>query len=93
MVSINLDGHIYRGVRGQSVAGILLANGVPSWRTTSAGHEPRGVFCGIGICFDCLVNVDGQRDVRACLYRPHGGEGVHRQYDLLPTDSQDGEDA
>lgn len=84
VVSIELDGQAYRGVRGQSVAGILLANGVRSWRTTSARHEPRGVFCGIGVCFDCLVEIDGRRDVRACLHRPRGGEVVARQHDLLP---------
>lgn len=83
-VSIELEGRTYQGLRGQSAAGILLAHGVRAWRTTSAGDEPRGVFCGIGICFDCLVTVDGRRDVRACLFRPDGGEVLTRQHDALP---------
>ncbi|WP_248579867.1 (2Fe-2S)-binding protein [Nocardioides sp. InS609-2] len=90
-VQIQFEGHRYAGVRGQTVAGILLGNGVRAWRTTSAGERPRGAFCGIGVCFDCLVTVDGQRDVRACLRRPEGGELVTRQHDLLP--GRQGEDA
>lgn len=78
-VSIEVDGQTYTGVLGQSVAGILLANGVASWRTSSTRQQPRGVFCGIGICFDCLIEVDGRRDVRACLFRPRGGEVLHAQ--------------
>jgi hypothetical protein len=84
VVSIELDGRTYEGLRGQSAAGILLAHGVRSWRTTSSGAQPRGVFCGIGVCFDCLVTVDGRRDVRACLFRPEGGEVLTRQHDALP---------
>ncbi|MEU4678905.1 (2Fe-2S)-binding protein [Micromonospora sp. NPDC023737] len=52
---------------GQSVAAALIAAGVTDWRTTGRGGRPRGVFCGIGICFDCLITVDGIPDQRACL--------------------------
>ncbi|MEV1333376.1 (2Fe-2S)-binding protein [Micromonospora costi] len=52
---------------GQSVAAALIAAGIPAWRTTRRGGRPRGVFCGIGICFDCLITVDGVPDQRACL--------------------------
>ncbi|MGA4900742.1 2Fe-2S iron-sulfur cluster-binding protein [Streptomyces griseoincarnatus] len=39
---------------------MLWAAGVTSWRTTRDGGRPRGVFCGIGVCFDCLVTVNGR---------------------------------
>ena len=84
-VTIAFEGRELSGVQGQSVAGILLANDVLSWRTTSSDDQPRGVFCGIGVCFDCLVTIDGVRDVRACLSRPTGGEIITRQHDKLPT--------
>ncbi len=83
-VSIEFDGREYQGVRGQTIAGILLANGIREWRTTSITGQPRGMFCGIGVCFDCIVTIDGRRDVRACLCRPEGGETVTRQHDRLP---------
>ncbi|MFD1861136.1 (2Fe-2S)-binding protein [Aeromicrobium camelliae] len=83
-VTITFEGREYVGVRGQSVAGVLLANNVLDWRTTSTRHEPRGLFCGIGVCFDCVVTVDGQRDVRACQRTARDGAQVERQHDELP---------
>jgi predicted molibdopterin-dependent oxidoreductase YjgC len=41
--------------------------GVRSWRTTRRGQRPRGMFCGIGVCFDCLLTIDGRPAQRACL--------------------------
>lgn len=87
-VTITFDGHRLDGIQGQSVAGILLANGQREWRTTSVQGRPRGAFCGIGVCFDCLVTVDDLRDVRACLFCPLGGEVVVRQHDLLPHNGE-----
>lgn len=52
---------------GQSVAAALVAAGITDWRTTRKGGRPRGLFCGIGVCFDCLITVDGIPDQRACL--------------------------
>jgi D-hydroxyproline dehydrogenase subunit gamma len=88
-VEIAFEGRTYRGVRGQSIAGILLANNVIAWRTTGDLQAPRGLFCGIGICFDCVVTVDGLPDVRACLRRARGGEQVDRQHISPPIPPQD----
>lgn len=52
---------------GVTVGAALVANGITSWRSTRRNDRPRGLFCGIGVCFDCLVNVDGQRNERACM--------------------------
>jgi D-hydroxyproline dehydrogenase subunit gamma len=84
-VEIEFEGHTYRGVLGQSIAGILLSNDVLDWRTTSGHQSPRGLFCGIGVCFDCVVTVDGVPDVRACQRRARGGEHVERQHFSLPS--------
>jgi predicted molibdopterin-dependent oxidoreductase YjgC len=51
---------------GQSVAAALLASGRKTLRITSRGAQPRGLFCGMGICFDCLVHIDGRPNQRAC---------------------------
>lgn len=53
---------------GQSVGAALTACGIRSWRTTRGTGRPRGLFCGIGVCFDCLVTVDGRPNQRACLF-------------------------
>ncbi|MEW1864666.1 (2Fe-2S)-binding protein [Streptomyces sp. NPDC088194] len=52
---------------GQSVAAALVAAGILDWRTTRGAGRPRGLFCGIGVCFDCLITIDGARAERACL--------------------------
>ncbi|WP_066909711.1 (2Fe-2S)-binding protein [Millisia brevis] len=52
---------------GQSVGAALTAAGIVAWRRTRRGGRPRGLFCGIGVCFDCLITIDGEPDQRACL--------------------------
>ncbi|MFD3445840.1 (2Fe-2S)-binding protein [Microbacteriaceae bacterium 4G12] len=83
-VALTIDGERVSGLRGQTIAGVLLASGRLSWRTTSAGATPRGVFCGIGVCFDCIVTVNGDRDVRACQRRADDGDVILTQHDELP---------
>jgi hypothetical protein len=83
-LQIEVDGSLVAGVEGQSIAGVLLGSGILAWRTTSVGGRPRGVFCGIGVCYDCLVVVNGLRDVRACQRRAIAGDVVSTQHDPLP---------
>ncbi|MGC0367508.1 hypothetical protein ABH922_005560 [Rhodococcus sp. 27YEA15] len=61
------DDHPVAAEPGQSIAAALIAGGRRSWRRTRVGDAPRGVFCGIGICFDCLITVNGEPNRRACL--------------------------
>ena len=84
-VAITLDGQPLTGVLGQTIAGVALAEGRLAWRRTSGAGRPRGLFCGIGVCFDCLVTVNGQRDVRACQRRARDGDVVTVQHDALPV--------
>jgi predicted molibdopterin-dependent oxidoreductase YjgC len=64
---------------GQSVGAALTAAGVRSWRSTRMQGRPRGLFCGIGVCFDCLVVVDGRPNERACLVPARPGMTVETQ--------------
>lgn len=75
---ITVDGEPVDGIAGQTIAGVLLAADRPAWRRGRSG-TPRGVFCGIGVCFDCLVTVGGVRDVRACRRRAGDGDVVTTQ--------------
>jgi predicted molibdopterin-dependent oxidoreductase YjgC len=65
--TFDFDGRPVPFAPGQTVGAALWAAGVRSWRTTRRQGRPRGLFCGIGVCFDCLVTVDGRVDERACL--------------------------
>lgn len=62
-----LDGNEIQAFPGETVAAALLAAGVRSLRRTEKLQSERGIFCGMGICFDCLVTVDGRPHLRACL--------------------------
>jgi aerobic-type carbon monoxide dehydrogenase small subunit (CoxS/CutS family) len=61
---------------GQSIGAALAAAGIRSLRRTRLGGRPRGLFCGIGVCFDCLVTVDGRPSVRACMVEARPGDVV-----------------
>jgi predicted molibdopterin-dependent oxidoreductase YjgC len=76
LVSFTFDGTPMTAEVGQTVGAALLAAGVTSWRVTRSGGRPRGLFCGIGACFDCLVDLNDDRAVRACLVPVHEGDQV-----------------
>ena len=79
MTTFSFDGTDITAEPGQSVGAALLAAGYRSWRTTRHDGAPRGLFCGIGICFDCLVVVNGRPGQRACLTEAHDGDVVTAQ--------------
>jgi hypothetical protein len=85
-VHITVDGTRVEGLQGQSLAGILLAQDRTAWRTTVAGRG-RGVFCGIGVCFDCIATVNGESDVRLCMRRARDGDTVETQDDTVGSDA------
>ena len=66
-ISFHFNGAKITGAEGQSVAAALIANGERELRRTRFGEEPRSIFCGIGICFDCVVTINGVANQRACL--------------------------
>ena len=66
-MTVQLDGQAVPAYRGETVAAVLLAEGQRIFRRTLKTGRPRGLFCGIGLCYDCLVTVDGMANVRACL--------------------------
>jgi aerobic-type carbon monoxide dehydrogenase small subunit (CoxS/CutS family) len=76
VVEITVDGEPVRCTEGQSLAAGMIAAGRPTWRRTRVEHADRGLFCGIGVCFDCLVTVNGVRSVRACLSAARPGDAV-----------------
>jgi hypothetical protein len=79
------SGRLLVGRAGDTIASALMANGIRSWRQTRFGGRPRGIYCGIGACFDCLVDVGEEVAVRACL-RPLGdGDRVRPSASVGPA--------
>jgi len=77
--ALHIDGREIEALPGHTIAAALWRAGIMSWRTTRTAGEPRGVFCGIGICFDCLVTVNGRPNQRACLVPASAGDVVTTQ--------------
>jgi len=82
-VTLTLDGRPVTAYEGESVATLLYAEGHLATRFTRSG-EPRGVYCGMGVCFDCLVVVDGIPNTRACVTWVREGMAVSRQDGFAP---------
>ena len=83
-LSLTLDGRAVNAYEGETVAAVLLAEGHIATRKTRSG-SPRGVYCGMGVCFDCLVVVDGVPNTRACVTWVREGMDVARQDGLVPA--------
>lgn len=78
-VGISFDGSELRAFEGETVAAALLASGRRVLRTSAATGAPRGVFCGMGVCYDCLVVIDDAPSQRACMVEVRDGMRIRSQ--------------
>ena len=81
-IPIVVDGKTIMAREGETVAAALLANGVRVFRHTNKRGEPRGVFCGIGQCTDCIMEIDGVPNQRTCMTIVREGMVVRTQEGL-----------
>lgn len=80
LVSFTYDGRPMQGYAGEPIAAALKAEGVMIHRYTMKRHEPRGIFCAIGRCTDCVMVVNGEPNVRTCMTPLAEGMRVETQY-------------
>ena len=80
LVPFTYDGKELTGYEGEPIAIALRAAGVMAHRYTAKKHEPRGVFCAIGRCTDCVMVVNGKPNVRTCITPLEEGMKVETQY-------------
>ncbi|RMH53110.1 MAG: (2Fe-2S)-binding protein, partial [Alphaproteobacteria bacterium] len=78
MIRFTFEGRPVSARPGQSLAAALIASGIRALRETGHG-DCRGVFCGIGVCQECLVEIDGRQGIRACMTPVRPGIAVRRQ--------------
>ena len=72
VVEITVNGRAIRAAHGVSVASALLNAGIAEFRTSPSG-EPRTPVCGMGVCFECRVTIDGVAHQRACMIGVRSG--------------------
>jgi len=78
-VAITIDGKAFQARAGDTVPAALLAAGLAQCRTTPVSGAPRGPFCMMGVCFDCLVEIDGLGNRQGCMVRVRPGMRIETQ--------------
>ena len=84
IIKIEVDGEIMEAREGEPISTALLAEGKMVFRYTNKYHTPRGVFCAIGRCTDCMMVVDGVANVRTCITSVKAGMKIQTQYGMSP---------
>lgn len=64
---------------GEMIAAALIANGIFINRYTAHEHKPRGIYCAIGRCTDCIMTVNGVPNVRTCVTKVEAGMQITTQ--------------
>jgi predicted molibdopterin-dependent oxidoreductase YjgC len=78
-LSLKVDGQPIRARAGDTVAAAMLAAGIDHFRTTPVTESPRAPYCLMGVCFDCLITIDGVGSRQACLVPVREGMAIETQ--------------
>lgn len=81
-ITIFVDGKNVSAYEGEMIASALYARGIKKLRFTSKFKEPRGIFCAIGQCTDCVMTVNGLPNVRTCVTPVKQGMKIESQKGL-----------
>ena len=80
-VAVLIDGAPFEGRQGDSIATVLLLIGKIGCRRSFVSGEPRGPYCMMGACFECLVRVDEIDGLQACMIPIRGGMRIETSID------------
>lgn len=78
-VLFEFDRRVVTAYEGESIGAALMADGVVNLHCSTQTHSPRGLYCGMGICFECVAIVDDLPNVRTCVTEVTQGMRVQRQ--------------
>jgi sarcosine oxidase subunit alpha len=78
-LAVKIDGRTIEARDGDTVAAAMLAAGIGHCRTTAVSGMPRAPYCLMGICFDCLVTIDGVGNRQGCLVPVRAGMEIETQ--------------
>jgi sarcosine oxidase subunit alpha len=67
-VAFTFEGRRIDGFAGEALASAIMRSGVLALRRSRIGDEPRGYFCGMGLCWECAVHVEGLGVVKSCSH-------------------------
>ena len=78
-VAVEVEGRIVQVPQGASAAAAVLLTGLPSIRDTAVGGGGRAPYCMMGVCFDCLAEIDGAPNRQSCMVAARPGMRIRRQ--------------
>lgn len=78
-ITVNVDGKDIQVRAGDSAAAAVLAAGMLPSRTTPVSGSPRAPYCMMGVCFECLLEIDGRENVQGCMTQVTPGMQIRRQ--------------
>ena len=65
-VTIKVNGKPVRAYEGETLHAVLIVEGIWALKGSRVKHDPRGVLCGMGVCHECLVTINGKPGRRSC---------------------------
>ena len=77
--ALEVDGAPHTARAGDTVAGVLLLAGGGATRRSVVSGAPRAAYCMMGVCFECLVEIDGVPSQQGCLVPARPGMRIRRQ--------------
>jgi len=78
-LTVTIDGQRYGARTGDTVAALLLLSGAKATRVSPVSGEPRAPYCMMGVCFECLVTIDGVGNRQSCLIEVADGMRIETQ--------------
>ncbi|MFK5953576.1 MAG: (2Fe-2S)-binding protein [Desulfobacterium sp.] len=75
-ITLTVDGKPVTAYEGETVHAALVASGIQILGTTRKTHQNRGILCGMGICYQCRVEINGIPDQRACVTQVKGNMDI-----------------
>lgn len=78
-ISFQFEGRQLAAAEGETLAAALLLSGISTFRNTVTSGTPRGPYCMMGVCFECLVEIDGRPNQQACMVVVRDGMNVRLQ--------------
>jgi len=79
-ISFQFENKFYTANSGESIASALISNNI--YAINEKNTSKRGVFCGMGVCHECLVEVNGQNNVRACITKLRSNAIIYKQKEI-----------
>jgi D-hydroxyproline dehydrogenase subunit gamma len=78
-LTVTIDGERHAARTGDTVAAVLLLSSAKATRVSPVSGEPRAPYCMMGVCFECLVTIDGVGNRQGCLIEVADGMRIETQ--------------